>query len=717
MGLIGQIRQRVGLLVGSIAVAMVVFLLMDALDSQTGFLGAQGITGMGLVNGEEINPQAYEAKIDQIIKNYESNGMDVTEEMRLQARQQAWTQLTNDMLTEKEYDKLGIQVTNAEMEQLLLTGGENLHQSIKNAPIFQSDSGGFDQNKLKQYVQMFAKDDQQARDAKAQWKRFEDGVYEETLKSKYTNLIKKAMYVPAWYAKMDNADKNAKSNGSYVMIPYTSINDADVKISDSDLLSYLNKHKNEFKQKDTRAIEFASFPVVPTQQDSAAALNIVATKTKELETAENVERFIKVADSETPFTGDYLTKAELASISPTMKDTLFKVALGTVMGPYYESGSYKSFRIIDRKTVADSADVRLIFKQFDQANNEDKVKKSIDSLRGAIAKVGFATVADSTVSNPSMKGKGGSIGYIKRGNTQQVPKELHDAVFYEHKSGETFEVKTGNGIFLIKIDNTGGSNEAAKVAFMTRAVEPSESTINAIYAKAQQFAGANRTIEAFKKGAAEQGIKTGTSNDLSTSDFRVGDLGVAEDMVQWAFQNKTGTVSDRVFNVESKLPDGRIKTDYVVAAVASAKKEGIATLEDVRTKIEGEVKKQKKAEQIIAKLGTPTDLAQVASSNGQEVKVIADATFASPAVGDMGREPKVQAALFGLKPNQISKPVAGERGVYVVQLTAITPAPEPDLATAKNEILQGLQSRADFGAAQALSKMAEIKDNRMKVVK
>lgn len=713
MGLIGQIRERVGLLVGAIAVSMVLFLLMDALDSQTGFIGAKGIDGVGTIDGQAVTPQEYENKVTQIVSNYEQNGMEVTEEMRLQAREQAWRQIQEERIAQREYDRLGIAVTDAEMEQLLYSGGENLHQSVKSAPLFQNDSGQFDRSKLEQYVKSFSGTNADAAQRRSQWKRFEEGVYKETLRNKYTNLLKKAIYVPTWYAKAINAEKNSKANISYVMIPYTGINDADVNVSDSELLSYLNQHKNEFKQKPARVIDFVTFPVTPSATDSAEVRTDIAAKTQTLANTDNIAQFIGTSESEQPFSNTYKTKDELSGM---MRDTLFKVPLGTTVGPFYESGAYRAIRIIDRRSVADSADINIIFKAYSPQVSQERAEKMIDSAKAIIIKgTSFATVSDSISDDPQTKEKKGNLGYVKR-KQPSLPEDLHNTIFYEHKSGDIFTHKMDGGLFLVQVGKTGGVSEGVKAAYLTRSVEPSETTLNGIYGKAQQFIGASTNADQFVATANQQGLQIKSSNELTTSDFRIEGLGIASDIVTWAFQNNAGAVSDRVFEVENKLPDGRITSNYVIPIVKKAKEEGIAKLDDVRKEVEGEVKKQKKAEQIIAKLGQVTSLEQAATANGQQVQTAADASFEAPSLGTLGRELKVQGMVFALQPNQISKPISGDRGVYLVQVTSQTPAPEAsDIAALKNELAQPLQGRADFQALQSLTKAAEIKDNRMQL--
>lgn len=428
--------------------------------------------------------------------------------------------------------------------------------------------------------------------------------------------------------------------------------------------------------------------------------------------SDNVIQFIGTTDTEDPFSNTYKTKDEVKGL---VKDSLFKVALGTTIGPYYESGAYRAIRVIDRRPVADSADVNIIFKAYSATVTQERAEKMIDSAKALIIKgTPFAVLSDSLSDDPQSKEKKGSLGYLKR-KQPALPEDLHNAIFYGHKAGDIFAHKMDGGVFLVQIAKTGGVSEGVKAAYLTRSVEPSETTLNTIYNQAQQFTGAS-TGDQFIADATQKGLQIKSSNEVTAGDFRIEGLGIANDMITWAFQNKAGAVSDRVFEVENKLPDGRTTSNYVVPVVKKAKEEGIAKLEDVREKIEGEVKKQKKAEQIVAKLGQVTSLDQVASANAQQVQTAEDITFDAPSMGTLGREPKVQGTVFAMQPNQISKPISGERGVYVLQITAQTPATEAaDVATLKNEIAQPIQSRADFQALQALTKAADIKDNRLQL--
>jgi len=181
--------------------------------------------------------------------------------------------------------------------------------------------------------------------------------------------------------------------------------------------------------------------------------------------------------------------------------------------------------------------------------------------------------------------------------------------------------------------------------------------------------------------------------------------------------NEAGNVSSRIFQIEEDLKDGsgRSKTIYVLPMVSGAKAEGTASVDDVRTQLEAEVRKEKKAEKIVAKIGSAADLQAIATATGQEVKSAAELDFNSFSLADLGREPQVQGKLFGLQPSAVSKPIVGDKGVYVVQVTSFTDATPPaDLSATKAEIGQPLKQSADFGVIQALTKAAKVDDERYK---
>jgi peptidyl-prolyl cis-trans isomerase D len=709
MGIIGQIRERGGsIAVGLIGVSMVMFLLMDALGSK----GSQSTgNGLGTVNGYEITAPEYEQTVQEMLDNYQRNGMDVSDEMRSQVSEQAWNQIVEEKIQKEQFEKLGIEVTDAEMERLLITGGENLHPSVKSAQIFQ-DNGQFSRKKMEEYIKSF--DGEGGEDRRQQWAKFEKSVLAEQTKTKYTDLIKKALYIPKWYAEKTYADQNKKVDFNYVMIPYSSINDADVKISDSDLKSYISKNAGLFKQEESRSVKFVSFPINASAADSANASKVIANALEGFKTTEDskIESYLRVSESDTQFDSTYQTKEQVTS--PYVKDTLFKLPVGSVVGPYNEAGAYKVARILSRKTISDSIQIRDMVIQ----GAAEVAKKRADSLIAAIrGGSSFDTLAKKFSAIPEAKIKGGNSRYVKPGDLNAMAPQINYAAFYKYGNGDLFKVELPNGVVYIgQITNAGGSKEAVKVAYLTKNINPSEATVNGIYAQAQDFLTANPTLKSLEANAPAKGLQIREGKDLNQNAARVEQLSNASPVVAWAFNaGKVGETANKVFQVDEKLPDGRGRSSYAVVALSEQKAKGIATVDNVRDRVKAEVLKEKKAEKIIAKIGTVKDLASLASGNGQQVMSAAGVTFAAPSIENVGREPKVQAAVCGLKANELSKPLVGNMGVFVVQPTMVGEAPAAaDIAATKTGLLQPLQQGVDYGLFQAIKKTMDVEDNRYK---
>lgn len=708
MGIIGQIREKGGTItVAVIAIALVMFLLMDGLGSRS-----RGNTGnaIGHVNGNEITAPQYEQRVQEMLDNYQQRGIEVSDEMRNQVSEQAWNQLVEEDIQKEQFAKLGIQVSDAEMQRLLMTGGDDLHPSVKSAPIFQ-ENGQFSRKKMDEYIKSF--NTEGGAERRSQWASFEKSVLQEQEKKKYTDLIKQAIYIPKWYAQKSNADQTQKVDFNYVMIPYASINDADVKITDSDLKSYISKNAGMFKQEAARTVKFVSFPVNASIADSSAAAKAITDRLEGFRTTEDskLDAYLRLSETDTPFDSTYQLKDQIAS---SLKDTLFNQAVGAVVGPIIENGAYKVARIMGRRMVADSIQLREIIVQAPADVADKRADSIMTAIRGGAA---FDTLAKRYSADPAAKTKGGNSRYVKAGDLTALSPLINYAAFYKNGKGDLFKVKLPNGVIYIgQITNSGGGKEGVKVAYLSKNIEPSEETVNSTYAKAQAFVQANRSLKDLEANAAAAGVTVREGKDLGQNASRVEQLTNASTIVSWAFNaGKVGETSDKVFQVDENLPDGRKRASYAIVALTDAKEKGIATVDNVRDRVKAEVMKEKKAEKIMAKIGTPKDLASLASSNGQQVMAAAGVSFAAPSIENVGREPKVQAAAFALKANQVSKPIAGSMGVFVLQPTMVgTAAQVTDVNPIKAQLLQPLQQAAEYSVTSALKKIMNVEDNRYK---
>lgn len=709
MAVIGKIRQNVGLLIGVIAIAMASFLLMDVSSSG---LGNSNVNLVGSVEGKDISLQEYELTVQDMIGRYQSAQRELTDETRLKIREDAWDKTVQSVLLEESYDDLGIMITDEEVAQMLVSGGDQLDPTIKNSPMFKDETGKFSQEKLKQYIASFNNpNDPEASRRRDQWRTFEAAIIENRLQSKYTNLISKAVYAPEWLATQKHKEESKKASIDYVVVPYQTVEDSEISVEEADLKAYLKEHASEFKQDKSRTIEVVVFPVEASKNDVDKLRTKMTNAAAELKSTDKEDLVLRRNSSETPFVDKYFKKSELTA---SYKDSLFSMPVGSVLGPIEEDNSFKVVKIVDRKKVADSIKVRQILKNVTANAPAQQTKDLMDSLKKAIdGGASFADLAKANSDDLTSKDKGGDLGYIQYASSN-LPPNIKDSIFFKLKVGERAVIPGTVGFHLIEVVDAPANTPAVKVATLTNFIKATSATRDNIYREASTFAGQNRDLESFRNGAKEKNYKIEKSEDLTKNSYKVGGLGLAQSIVTWAYKNKVGTISERVFQVDQTEPNGRRTSKYVVVALTDIKDAGLPSVDNVRTQLESEVKKIKKAEKIIAKIGSTTDLNQIATANGETVKKSENVTFGGFTVPDMGREPKVQAAVFALNANETSKPILGDRGVYVVKVNSFTEAPAPDAVQAQQTTLLPLRQAADFGLLPSLSKSADVEDNRYK---
>lgn len=717
MAIIGKIRSRVGLLIGSIAGAIALFLISDALSNGQ-LIANKDANVAGRIHGQEISFQDYEKTVQQAEANYaQRSGMEVTEELRYQLRQQAWEKALQDAVTKSEFEKLGIAVSDEELRQLLYEGGDNVHQSIRTAPIFLNELGKFDKNKVAQYVQSFKNpNDPEAAQRQQQWASFEKSIYEDQLTGKYTALVSKAVYVPNFFAKKDFENKNQKANVQYVSIPYTTVDDASIQVTDSDLDQYIREHKNEFKNEATRSLEYIAVPITASTADVINLKESLAAQALKLKETNEEGRFLKTQYSETPYTDKYLTATELKTViaDTTLIDSVFARPVGTVIGPVQSASSFYVLKVVGKKAVADSAQIRVIVKQPKAQAEVPKAKKELDSLKNLIKNgANFATIADSFSDDKTQKG--GDWGYIKP-TDKKLDQFVIDSIFHKYNVGDLFVIPGQRAFYLINIVKAPASKTGAKVAILNKTIQPSSTTSDSILAIVNKVVGESKDLESFRAAAKKYNYPTKTASDMPISGYQIQGLGIASEVIDWAFQNKTGSVSQRAFQVDQRVSPNQSITHYVVPAITSSKNKGLPSAADVRTRLEGKIKQDKKAAEIIKKLAGETDINKIASTNGQTVQTIADLAFIiSPGVDNpLANEPKVVGTAAGMQPNTTSKPIAGRAGVYVIKLNSLTPAAEtPEGVTAsKQSLLQTFKGAVSSTLLQSIIKDDNISDNR-----
>lgn len=697
MAIITRIRKHASILVVLIGFSMAGFVLMSALDSDFSLLRGKK-NQIGKIDGEEITIQEFEKKYQETIENYKlnTNQKNLDEQTNSYLRDQTWNQFVQDILVSKQYNKLGVMVTGEELFNLVQ--GPNPHPMIKQAST-NPQTGVFDAAQVLLYLKNM--DNDQTGDARKRWLAFENQIKKDRTMKKYQALVSKGFYVPKWQADNEFENRNQTASIKFLQIPYSSIDDKSVKISDNDLEGYLKAHSNRYKQEESRSIEYVAFDVKPSAEDTAKAEKIIVQQLEDFKKSDNDSVFIRL-NSDEEFKGDYLTKSQLVSM---MTDSIFKSDTGKFIGPYQENGEFIVAKIAGKKLIPDSVKASHLLIKVEQGQNDEAAKHTIDSLKTLIQKgAKFDSITAKNSQDLANASRGGDLGWIKPG--EMVP-EFNSAIFYEGKEGDLMTVKTQFGWHLIRINQSKKSTPAVKIVFLKKKITASGQTERAIFAKANEFAGKYRTPEEFDKAATEQNLGKRKTEQIKKNDFMIMGLGQAREAIKWVYNSAKGDISN-VFALEDK---------FVIVHIIGVKNEGIASVEDIRPELEIEVRKEKKAEIIGEKINKAkgVTIEEIAKAMDVEVKTSNNISFAGPFIPGIGQEPKVVGAIFGMKEKSVSKPIHGNTGVFVVFVETILPAPQNmDVTQYQKSLQTSYQQRADREIFETLKKSTDITDNRSK---
>jgi peptidyl-prolyl cis-trans isomerase D len=697
MSVIQKIRDKYAVvIIVVICLAIVSFLLQDAFFGRNSLFRRS--TTVGEVNGEELDVSEYQRRIQDAENNYRQQmpGGNVDEQTRQYLREQVWNQFLNEQIMQSEYDKLGIDVTEAEVVDQF--NGKNPNPIVVQQ-FTNPQTGQFDRAAMQQALQNISQDPSgRMREA---LRTLEDVIAKSQMQQKYTTLIKQAIYYPKWLAAQQQQDNSQNATVSYVNVPYATIPDSTIQVSDNDLNKYIQDHKSLFKTEEARKVEYVAFDAMPSNADSAAAIQQLADLRTEMDTTNDIEGFIN-RNSEMKFYDGYVAKSAL--MVPN-KDTIAGLPVGTIYGPYVDNNYLVLAKMLDRKTMPDTVKVRHILISTQQGITDSVAKNRIDSIERAVrGGADFRALVTQYSDDPGSKASGGEYDV-----TPATPfvKEFKDFAF-DGSKGQMKVVKTQFGYHLIEILDQKNFGPALKVAYLSKPVEASKETDSKAYAAASEFAGQNRDQKTFDKNVQAKGYNKRLADNLRPMDFVIPGVGQARELVRWAYEAKKGDVSS-VFTFEDK---------YVVAVLTGIREEGTASLEEVRPQVEAEVKKRRKAEQLIAKLQNPASLDAAAKASSQPVLKAEGINFSTPFVPSLGFEPKVVGASFNKSwgTAKVSAPIEGNAGVYVIKVDSYQPASQPaqDLNNQRLAYEQSLKGMLDQQLFEVLKKQSNVQDNRGK---
>lgn len=700
MALITKIREKSGIAVGVVAIALILFIVGGDLLGTNSLLGGNSQV-VGTIAGQDIMYQDFQKKLEQARVTYEAQtGRSANEQDLQQIREQAWNQLINELAFQKEYDALGLKVSADELVDMVQ--GNNIHPFIQQQ-FTNPQTRMFDKNMVVQYLKTLQPGTPQYQ----QWESIQQTLAEDRLRSKYENLFRLSTYVTTEEAKKEYQAQNAKADVRYLYVPFYSIVDSTVKVTDSQLEDYLSKHKDQFKGQNTRTVQYAVFPVIPSREDSIALYDQIKELAKGLATATNDSAYARM-NSDTPAKSVYVSLSEMTD---QMKVAVKTFNAGGVYGPYREGNVYSIYKYGGTKadslyTVRASHILIRFNNQSDTAKTAAKAKAEsiLARIKGGAS---FEALA-ATEGTDATAQKGGDLGYFK--NNGSMVKKFQDAVFAFNGSGlMPSVVETEFGYHIIKITEAK-SNLLYRLATISKEIQPSDATRDVAFRRADQFVLDTKTYEQFKANTAKQKVVTLTANRFTEDASTINTLKNAREMVRWAFNEDT-----KMEQVSSAFEMDNL---YVVAALTGKTDKDKVSIEDYRDELTARVRNEIKAEQIKQKLtGASGTLEQIAQKYGAGalVETVNAVSMTGGVLTSAGADPTALGKAFGLKPGQKSKPFVGEGGVFVMELLRKVDAPNvADYSLYKNMAAQAQLQRTSFYINEAVKDNAKITDNRAK---
>ena len=700
MATLQKIRNRAGIAIAIfIGVALAAFILGDLFKSSSSIMRGKQME-LAEIDGKTVTYPEFQAKVDELSEIYKMNSGKTSLDLKTteQIREQTWQSMVRNLTMKDIYENLGVAVTSTELFDLVQ--GKNPHQIIQS--IFRDpNTGAINRGALIQFLKY-----QQTNSSGKEhnyWLFIEGQIVEERSFAKYNNLLAKGIYVTTEEAKSDLTGKNHKANIQFVTKSFASITDSEVKVSDSELKDYYEKNKEKYKQENNRNIDYISFPVVASKADEDKLIKWINDIKAEFATVEDPAAFVNI-NSDVPFDPTFFKKNDL---SPEIGNFAFAGKVGDIYGPYKDNKSWKLAKIQRFEELPDSVEVRHILIKVNSQPELAKANATIDSLKNLIVIKGqkFEDIAKAKSQDNGSANNGGSLGWIRRG---MMVKPFEDAAFFG-KVNDLQVVKSQFGVHLVQVINRGKTVPNVQLAIIDRVIEPSTQTYQAIYTTASKFASQNQDLKKFNDAVVAQGLNKRSAN-IHENDKEVTGLENSRLLIRAAYKAKPGSI---ILGTEG-TPIFELGNQFIIATLTGVQEKGLASFSAVKTRVELEVKKEKKAEQLIQKMTNKSDLTQLATELGVTVGQAQDITFETYSIQGAGFEPAVAGAAAALEANQVSKPVEGNSGVFVIKATSITPGTDQDVAANKQKLAASNSYRANMYAFEALRENAKIVDKRAK---
>lgn len=669
MATLQKIRNRGKILIATLGLALFAFIAEEFVRSLS-YTQAESHQRVGKIYGEKINVQEFNAMVEEYtdVVKFTQGINTLTDDQLAMFRDQVWQSLVNEKLMEKECEKLGLTVTDAEMQDIINNGRNPL---LAQTP-FRTAQGGFDVNALKQFLSQYNEvisNPDINSEIKAQytqmnnyWKFIEKTIRQQTLNKKYQALLNGTMVSNPVAAQASFDGRTNETDIYMAALPYSSIKDDEVTVEDSDLKAKYEELKDMFRtNEETRDIKYIDIHVTASEADKAALQKEMEGYAQALAEGADPAKTVREAASQVPYSA---LPVSAKSLPHDIAEQLDSLSIGGQAGPFVHDhdNSINIVRLINKVSLPDSVEIRQIAAP---GNDMAACEKTADSIMAALAAgADFDTIAKK-YDQPATKTWITSSQYegqtIDESNRKFISTISNAAVGSNNKI-----VLDGQGVIIAQVTDRRNIIDKYEVAVIKRSIDFSKDTYGKAYNELSSFLAGNPKAEDIEANAAQAGYTVQTRKNVSSTEHNVVNVRSTREALRWIFNEDTEV------GAVSPLYECGENDHLLVIILNGVHDKGYMAWDDeqIRAFLTAEVIKDKKAAILMEKMNAAQSIADVAKMDGAVTDTIKHITFASTAfVSKVGAsEPALSGAVSKANKGDFKSGVKGKSAVYAFQV-------------------------------------------------